>query len=318
LLRVIPEERETFRFEVIDSGVGIPADEHQRVFGHFFQGDQSRSGDGAGLGLAISRRLVEIMGGELSLRSTPGWGSDFYFTLSFARPLAVVASQTKAELPRLRLSPGTPCRALVVDDLQVNRDVLRHMLVGIGCEVTTAGSGPEALEHVAESPFEIVFLDVLMPGMDGIQVARAIRDLPGENKPVLVAFSASAFEEHRTAYLAAGFDDFIAKPFRMERINDCLVGTLGVRFEAESASSDLRQRASAGDLDRLAVPKVLISQIREAAELYQTTRLRAALGRLEGCGRGEQALAEYLRDRAAAYDMPAVLETVKRLEEHAT
>ncbi|HEY8942999.1 MAG TPA: CHASE domain-containing protein [Polyangiaceae bacterium] len=315
-LRVVPEEVDAFRFEVIDTGIGIPADQRDRIFGHFYQGDASRAGEGAGLGLAISRRLVELMGGTLEVRSAPGWGSNFYFTLPLSAPIAIDPSQTTSARPQIRLSHGTPCRVLVVDDLQVNRDILRHMLVTIGCEVSTAASGPAALEELDRLAHEVVFLDVLMPGMDGIEVARILKERNAENGPKLVAFSASALEEQRTAYLAAGFDDFIPKPFRMERINDCLVSLLQVRFVGVGAAESLEpRRIPSFDIERLQVPAGVLSQIREAAETYQTTRLRAALGRLESCGAGEQALAEYLRGCAAIYDMPSVLETVKRLGE---
>jgi PAS domain S-box-containing protein len=226
-LRVVPDEDGCFRFEVIDTGIGIPADEHERIFGRFVQADSPQRVEGAGLGLAISQRLVEVMGGKLAVRSTPGWGSNFHLTLRLDPPLAVRPSETKAHNPRVHLSPETPCRALVVDDLEVNRNVMRHLLVALGCSVEVADSGAAALEVLATRATDVVFLDVLMPGMDGIEVAREVREKYGAGIK-LIACSASVLGTQREAYLAAGFDEFIPKPFRTDRITDCLASLSSV------------------------------------------------------------------------------------------
>jgi signal transduction histidine kinase/DNA-binding response OmpR family regulator len=309
-LRVVPQGDTAFRFEVIDSGVGIAATEQARVFSEFYQGEPSRTSEGAGLGLAISRKLVACMGGELQLRSTPGWGSNFYFTLELDMPLAVVPSQAKAQLPRVRLAGGTRCRVLVVDDLEVNRNVLRHLLTAIGCEVETASSGDGAIGAIERSKPDLVFLDVLMPGRDGIETARAIRQLTKPAPPKLVAFSASALENQRTTYLAAGFDAFIPKPFRAERINDCLVQLLGSTFEAEPTVA----QPAPLEPTSVRVPALLLQQLREAAESYQVTRLKHSFEQLERCGAEQRALAAQLRASAARYDMAGVLATLARVQ----
>ena len=309
LLRVVPEGERSFRFEVIDSGAGIELAEQAHVFGEFYQVERGRHTEGAGLGLAISSRLLSSLGSELQLRSMAGWGSNFHFTLSFDAPRAVVASQTKAEHPRLRLSPGQRCRALVVDDVEVNRKLLQHTLAAIGCEVTCANSGLEAIASCAEHELDIVFLDVLMPGLDGQAAARAIRSAALGAGPKLVAFSASALESQRSAYMA-DFDAFIPKPFRPERVHDCLAQLLELRFEDASSEPDAPPLV----LSELRVPTTLSRQIRDAAGSYQVTRLRFAFEQLETLGAAEAQLAARLRVSAARYDMNAVLSLVAELE----
>lgn len=305
-LRVVPEEEGRVRFEVIDSGIGIPSEEHVTVFERFTQTASGKRADGAGLGLAIARRLVEVMGGELSLRSSPGWGSNFHFSLRFQAPLAVRASETKAHAPRVRISPETPCRALVVDDLEVNRNVMKQLLTTLGCSVEVADSGPTALAVASQQAVDIVFLDVLMLGMDGIQTAQQLRQTH-ESQLKLVASSASVLGHQREACLKAGFDEFIPKPFRLEQITDCLANLLKVRFVTDGP--EIPARVPEG----LSVPPELVRQLREAAELYQVTLLRAALGKLEARGPREHAFAERLRERAALYDMNGVLSALAAL-----
>lgn len=309
-LRVVPEEDSCVRFEVIDSGIGIPPEEHSAIFERFTQTTSGKRADGAGLGLAIARRLVEVMGGELALRSSPGWGSNFHFTLRFEAPLAVRASETKAHGPRVRISTATPCRALVVDDLEVNRNMMKQLLTTLGCSVEVADSGSAALAMVGELPFDIVFLDVLMPGMDGIQTAQHLRQVY-ENRLKLVASSASVLGQQREACLTAGFDEFIPKPFRIEQITDCLASLLKVRFVTDGPEIVLKNAALVPE--GLSVPPELVRQLREAAELYQVTLLRALLGKLEARGPREHALAERLRERVALYDMNGILSALDAL-----
>jgi PAS domain S-box-containing protein len=307
-LRVVPLGDEAFRFEVIDTGIGIAEDEQAHVFGEFYQAETSRAAEGAGLGLAISHRLVALMGGALELRSTSGWGSNFYFTLAFQPPLAVLPSQANAQHPRIRLAAGTQCRVMVVDDLDQNRNVLCHMLTAIGCEVASASSGDDALAQLRDWPADLVFLDVLMPGKGGIETAQELQRTAAGRVPKLVAFSASAFETQRTQYLESGFDAFMPKPFRIERINECLAELLGVTF-AEEPSALVDSAPDAGSIE---VPADLVVQLRDAAESYQVTKLRQLFEELERRGVAQAALAERLRASAARYDMSSLLEQLGR------
>jgi len=166
-------------------------------------------------------------------------------------------------------------------------------------------------------------MDILMPGMDGIETARRILERPELDTCKLVALSASALKGQREAYLAAGFHDFIAKPFRMERVNDCLASLLKLPFVGGERSR-LAGRASQAPAPRLewaallhvALPEPLSLRIRHAAELYQTTRLRGALAELRTLGNEPRALAELLEAHAVAYDMRGILDKLDALPRH--
>ncbi|HEX5660649.1 MAG TPA: CHASE domain-containing protein [Polyangiales bacterium] len=302
-LRVVPEDGRLVRFEVIDTGPGISERDQERVFGAFVQ--STAEGDGAGLGLAISRQLVALMGGELTLQSSPGWGSDFFFTLEFEAPLAVVPSQLEQRYPRVKLA--APLHALVVDDVERNRDLLADVLRAIGCTVRCAASGAEALSLLERERPAIVFMDIVMPELDGIETAHRILAQPSLSECKLVALSASALKGQREEYLRAGFHDFIPKPFRVERINDCLAKLLSVTFVRAA------EPRPAPPLAAEQIPEPLRERIRAAAQLYQTTLLRGALRELSALDDRSRALAEQLETHALAYDMQAILDKLDAL-----
>ncbi|HYD85247.1 MAG TPA: ATP-binding protein, partial [Opitutus sp.] len=202
-------------FAVEDTGAGIPEKEQANLFQPFHQPADGRPPEpGTGLGLAIARRLVALMGGELTFETTPGRGSTF----SFAVTLEALASGSHDAEPVARPPigyRGPRRRLLVVDDVAVNRSVLVELLQPLGFELREAASGAEALALMPEFKPHLVFLDLRMPGMDGLELTRRLRALPVSGEPlVLVAMSASVLSFNRDSALEAGCDDFLPKPFR--------------------------------------------------------------------------------------------------------
>ncbi|MFT3973044.1 MAG: ATP-binding protein [Amaricoccus sp.] len=205
---------------VQDSGLGIAPELQGCLFDRFTQGrDIARRHGGSGLGLAISRALVELMGGELMVESTPGVGSTFRFTIAcrdssdalvapVADPVLLVVPETAPAGPRMG-----PARVLVVEDNAVNQLLVSKLLTRAGHEATIAADGEAALAHLRSRPFDVVLMDVQLPGMDGITVTRALRELasPACNLPV-IALTANAMAGDRDRYLAAGMDDYVSKP----------------------------------------------------------------------------------------------------------
>ena len=219
--RAMGDGREHFRFEVVDTGIGIPAAKRQALFDAFSQGDSSttRRYGGSGLGLAISKYLVEAMGGEIGVDSVEGVGSRFWFAL----PLAVSQAAPPRRPPPPRLREQSPRRLLLVEDVEVNQILVADMLRARGHGVVVAANGQEALELVAREPFDLVLMDIQMPVMDGIEATIRIRRLPppAGNIPV-IALSANVMAEDVARYKAAGMNDTLAKPIEWPKLFEAL------------------------------------------------------------------------------------------------
>ena len=196
-------------FEVIDTGVGIAAEAQSRLFERFQQADASttRRFGGSGLGLAITRRLAEMMGGDVGFSSREGAGSTFLLTIAAPPALARVADQTVDD----DLLRGL--RILVVEDNATNRLVARRILEQLGADVETADDGLDGVAAAGHGAFDLILMDVQMPGIDGLEAARRIRALPGPAaRTPIIALTANVMSHQRTAYLAAGMDGVAAKP----------------------------------------------------------------------------------------------------------
>ena len=204
--------------DVKDTGVGMTPELQERVFDKFTQGDTSstREHGGAGLGLAISKQLVELMGGTISVSSTLGEGTVFNFNIILPemeqRPevSAVSVQEKSAELS---------ADILLVEDNLVNQKVATAMIKKFGCNVTVAANGAEALKVIPDQRFDLIFMDCQMPIMDGFETTRAIRQMVGEIRDIpIVAMTAHALKEDRQKCLDVGMDDYLAKPVHREKL----------------------------------------------------------------------------------------------------
>ena len=216
------------RFEVRDTGIGLSAVEQTQLFQNFQQADASitREHGGTGLGLAISRHLAEQMGGAVGVSSQTGEGSLFWFTLRLARAEDDLAlpSPVAKQLPavpgslddaRASLSALQGARVLVVEDNELNRLLAGELLRGVGLSVDFAHNGQLAVDRLAQADadYGIVFMDMQMPVMDGLEATRLIRLMPGRAQLPIVAMTANAMLEDSQRCLAAGMNDYISKPF---------------------------------------------------------------------------------------------------------
>lgn len=206
---------------VSDTGIGIPPGKVDHLFKAFSQLDPStnRRFGGSGLGLAICRRLVELMGGSIRARSRPDAGSEFEFDFvarAGANAPSLVFSQPDSNLARLRI--------LLAEDNQINQLVVERMLAKLGCNAEIVADGTEAVQKATESQFDLVFLDVQMPGVDGIEAAKRIRATSARSADSpIIALTASATIEDRRACLSAGMDDYLTKPLSMSALRNALV-----------------------------------------------------------------------------------------------
>jgi signal transduction histidine kinase/DNA-binding response OmpR family regulator len=307
-LRIAEVSPERWRFEVADTGPGISEDLQRRIFDPFQQGPNAGGLGGTGLGLAIARRQVELLGGRLEVDSEPGRGSRFHFTLR----MPVVHGQETPAPEIERLASGYEVRAAVVDDIRENREVLSTMLAMIGCEIVLAENGRQAVEVVRASRPDIVFMDMRLPEMDGLEATRRIVEEFGPAGINVVATSASALDHERNRYLEAGCDDFVAKPFRAERIYACLKTLLQVEF-VERAPAPQERQSEAIDLAQLALPEDLSTRLVMAAELHSATALKNCLVEVERLGPHGRRLAGHLRGFLASYDMEMIQRIVAQV-----
>ena len=286
---------ERYRFEVIDTGIGIPPEAQAKIFEPFQQSEEGAQKGGTGLGLTISKRQIELMGGELSLESEVGVGSNFFFTLTLPPATSDFLDQSVRWSGVKRLAEGYHLTALIADDTKINRDVLSRMLSDIGAEVIEAENGQQAVEMFRSHQPDIVFMDIRMPVMDGIEATRRLFDEFDKDQLNIVAISASALRHEEEEYFQAGFDDFIGKPFRFERLCECLANVLSVEYEyAESVASPLNGDTEI-DLTKVVLPEELLSRLKDAAELYNVTRLERYLSEVDQLGGDAHLLAEHLR-----------------------
>jgi CheY-like chemotaxis protein len=197
------------RFEVVDTGVGIPAEAQLRIFQRFDQGDASttRRFGGSGLGLAITKRLAEIMSGAVGFTSAEGRGSVFWLDIA-AEPAAAemrASDEIDAVLEGVRI--------LVVEDNPTNRMIASKLLEGLGARVETAADGYLGVEAAARGGFDVILMDVQMPGIDGLEAARRIRALGGAAATTpIVALTANVLSHQQRRYLDSGMDGVVGKP----------------------------------------------------------------------------------------------------------
>jgi PAS domain S-box-containing protein len=208
------------RVAVTDTGAGIAADKQDRLFERFSQVDNSitRQHGGTGLGLAICKGLVDLMGGAIRVDSAPDWGSTFSFTVIAPATVAVLHDH-HADSMEARGLEARPAHILVVDDLAENRELVRTLLEAMGHAIDEAGGGAEAVSAAIGTRFDLILMDLQMPGMDGLTAARAIRDTAELNAETpIVALSANVLADQVAQCLAAGMNDHIAKPIRLDEL----------------------------------------------------------------------------------------------------
>lgn len=209
-------------FAVEDTGIGIPQDRMDKIFRSFSQADMSttRKYGGTGLGLAISKRLVDIMGGKIWAESIENAGSIFHFSL----PVDVYRDRLPKPKEAQSQSKGkahVDMRILLAEDNAVNQKVMLQMLKNLGYRADVAADGLKVLKALELQPYDLVLMDIQMPGMDGFETTREIRKC-WPNGPVIIALTAYALEGDRERCLDAGMDDYLSKPVKLDRLVDVL------------------------------------------------------------------------------------------------
>ena len=255
-------QRVRLRFEVEDSGIGICEEDQEIIFSPFEQiGDQPATESGTGLGLAICQQFIELMGGHIGVTSTSGKGSLFYFEI----PAGISASPVETSTVTLHegitgLMDGEPhYRLLIAEDRMENRLLLRNLLEPLGFELREAINGQEAVAQFEDWHPHLIWMDIRMPVMSGLEATRIIKESKVGADVRIVALTAHALEEERLEILEAGCDDFIRKPYRNTEIFDALVKHLGVRF----LYTEVEERVAAAKRDDLGADQLDIEQLKK-------------------------------------------------------
>ncbi len=314
-LRVETGADDSFRFSVTDTGIGIAPEEMARLFQPFSQTTSGRQlQGGTGLGLALSSQFSQLMGGALAATSAPGQGSCFFFTLRLPAVDAATAHPTPPKPPVMGLAPGQPVRRiLIVDDLADNRAPLRALLEAVNPQppvlaIREAADGQEAIAVWEAWQPHLIFMDMRMPVLSGEEATHRLKTLmaahPEAVRTVIVALTASAFDEHRDHFLAAGCDDFASKPFVAEELFPILERQLGVRLlRAGTALTSGAPLAAADIAVRLAaLPDAWRAELKEAVALGDFGQITALLERVQSTDVG---LHEILTGWAYNYDLEA-------------
>jgi signal transduction histidine kinase/ligand-binding sensor domain-containing protein/DNA-binding response OmpR family regulator len=304
-LKVEQRENNQYHFEISDSGPGISKERQSKIFEPFHQEEAGKKQGGTGLGLAISLRHIKMMGGRIELQSAPGEGATFFFTLTLPTIETTSVSDGVQWTQAQRLSEGLAVNALVVDDTPTNIDILEQMLQKIGATVETAQNGKQALEKIEKSMPDIIFMDIQMSEMDGPTTLQHIFDRHGKGTTKIIAVTASVFDHQRQRYFTMGFDDFIDKPIRIERVYTCLSQHLNVSFDFVEQAAP--QNTSWTDL---IMPLELYNNFQNAIDTHSITELRQYIGQLEKMGEQEQHLANHLRTLAQSFNIEAIKTTL--------
>jgi signal transduction histidine kinase/DNA-binding response OmpR family regulator len=270
------EDSLTLRFSVIDSGIGMDELQVSRIFASYAQADSSitRRFGGTGLGLSICRQLVGLMGGGISVESVPGVGSSFSFTVNLSesqsQPQLGTEPSDEPEMP----DDGTSLRdmkVLLVEDNPVNVIVARAFLDGLGMQVTTAADGQQAVERALGANFDVILMDLQLPGIDGLEATQRIRAQLGNAAPPIIALSASDMKTDHDACLAVGMVDHVSKPIMRDQLIRVLLKWVG-RLRASAVATGV----GPAELEHSSIDHSLLApQLQELERLLASNMLAA-------------------------------------------
>lgn len=260
----ITGQKSVLQFAVSDTGIGITSEQQQKLFQEFTQADSSTYSKygGTGLGLAISARLVSLMNGKIWVQSEPGKGSVFYFTAQFQLPDSFIVNnpvQTdysgNAGITE-EIWEFIPLKILVAEDNEVNQLLVKTILGKLGYEPEMVADGSAAVEFMKKKKADLIFMDVQMPEMDGLQATAEIRKLKNAEQPVIVAMTAYAMQGDKEKCLAAGMDDYITKPVRMSDLKSAITKWKGKKQVQMSS-------IPAEDTEEILLDRKVIAQLKK-------------------------------------------------------
>ncbi|MFB2921992.1 response regulator [Aerosakkonema funiforme] len=304
-------------FEVEDTGPGIAPHEIDSLFDPFVQTETGRNSEqGTGLGLPISRQFVQLMGGDITVKSVLGEGTIFKFDVKVELVEAKEVQTYQSSKRAIALAPNQPkYRILAVDDRWESRQLLIHLLSPLGFDMRAAENGQQAIEEWQSWEPHLILMDMQMPVMDGYEATKYIKAHLKGQATVIIALTASVFEENRITVLSAGCDDFVRKPFREEVLLEKIATYLGVRYvysEVQSTTST-QSRESQKQLEpesMTVMPSEWITQLYEAADSIDNDRILELIAEIPA---EEAFLAQYLTDLVKKFRCDAIIDLIERI-----
>ncbi len=318
----VGEARAVLRFVVEDTGIGMADDQLVNIFRPFEQGvDVQRRYGGTGLGLAISQQLLGLMGSEIHVESRRGQGSRFWFDLEL--PLAEAAEPVEAARRARGITGycGERRRLLVIDDVAGNRRTLVDYLTPLGFAMQEAASGEEGLAAASALMPDLVLVDNIMPGMDGLEAIRRLRQLPGLSAVPVIMISASASSADQQRSISVGADSFLPKPVDFDLLLAEIGRLLGLHWLPEATAPALPAAATAPQAPAAAPlvppPAAEIERLFELAQAGNMGGIRSLAERIETLGEAYRPFAQHLHGLAEHFQSAAILQLVRSLREGA-
>ncbi len=307
-----------FRFTVSDTGNGIRPEDQVNIFELFKQGDEGLSKGGTGLGLAIAWKLSELMNGELSLESEINKGSHFSFALELQPAKNPVPARSRRNRKVKRLAGGVHLKALVVDDVEVNRVMLCKILRSIGVDIIEAEDGQKAIEKLREFEPDIIFMDKHMPVMSGEEATRRISKKYGAERFKIVGVTASALSHEQEVMLTAGCSVVIGKPFRVEQIFKCIQDLLGVEYEYEDARKDQKKSPKktspqSNEFSDMNIPAKMFLEFKDSIDKGDSSALEKQLANFGALGDKEKLLETRLSALVKEDDFEGILDILEKI-----
>ncbi|MDD2760108.1 MAG: ATP-binding protein [Methylomonas sp.] len=314
-LGVKKNARQHLLIEIEDTGAGIAPEDQQRLFEPFVQLSDGAAQQGTGLGLTITRQFVHMLGGSISVDSTPGKGSIFRVELpvELALPNDVLFPVSKTQGEVVGLKPGqNRHKILIVEDQHDNQVLLDRLMTELGLKTRIAGNGEECLEIFQSWHPDLIWMDRRMPIMDGLEATKRLRNLPGGENVKIVAVTASAFKEQQQEMLDAGMDDFVRKPYRFDEIYQCLARQLDVEYLYQGQDDGGKSEYAVLTPSMLAgLPITLRKELRDALEILDSDGIEALIGQIR---QYDVVLAETLSGMANNFDYEGIMRCLDAVE----
>jgi PAS domain S-box-containing protein len=311
-LQLVTPDHVSIRFEVNDTGIGIDPAELETIFSAFVQTQAGKiSPEGTGLGLTISRKFVQMMGGDISIRSALGQGSTFAFTLPIRLAQSVDTAPPSSQGQVIGLAPHQPTyRILVVDDHPENRKLLIKLLTRIGLEVREAANGQEAVTQWQCWHPHLIFMDIRMPILNGYEATQQIRAGSNRQSPIVIALTAQASRSDRTLAIASGCNDYLPKPYQEEVLLSKMAEHLGLKYlyAPETSRVDdsvvLNATMTLCSLNLATMPSSWIAALRRAAQLCDDNAIKTLIDQIPP---ERESLIEGLRQLVQHYSFQQII-----------